>query len=295
MSGYEEAFGKTETPEAAPAETPVAVESVSETAPVVEPSPAQPSEPAAAPQAQPTGEQPQERDRDLAGLIKALQDEREQKRAAREEAATLKAWRAEQERKANEAASEIPHPLDDPNGFSNGLRKFAQTEVRKVDAAWQQRHDTTVEALSRNAMRRHLGAEKFGELEKFVGEAPDRAHIAARQSGDPYGWMYEKFEQHLESRKAQDTLKTLGGKSVDEIVAERLAAAKAEWEAGQVQQPEPSAPLQPERPRNPDGTFANSSQPQQRHQPPSLSVVSGAPAPRGGESRSGYDAAFRRG
>lgn len=279
MSGLDELLSETDVTPTPEAETPPAE--------VVTPEPqADPQEPAqseAAPvEAQPAAlSEPQpERDRDLAGLIKALQDEREQKRAAREEAARLKAWRDEQERKRQEAAAQAPDILDDPQAYIEWAERRQREIVRREVAAVQAQQAKAVETISRNMMLRHLGQEKFGELEKFIQAAPDRAHAIALKEADPYGWFYEKFEQAQKARKAEEAAKQLeqfGGKSVEEIVAERLAAERAKWEAehgGGQPQPQAARPADT-RQRNADGTFAPTPEPQ-RHRPKSLADLNGA-------------------
>jgi len=298
MSGYEEAFGKTETQEPAAVETPAAVESVAEPAPSAEPAPVQPSEPVleAAPVAAtpaPQSDQAQERDRDLAGLIKALQDEREQKRAAREEAAALKAWRAEQERLARQDAEKIPHPLDDPEGFARWQRNQVLSVRKELSSSFQRElHDTRM-SLSRELIEDQIGADKAKDLYAWIDtwgpQSPN--HAQASKSGHPYRWAWTKFQEEQRAKRGQEVLSQLGDKSLDELIEERVAARLAASQSA----PQPvEASSQPERQRNADGTFASSSQPQQRHQPVSLALVTGAPAPRGGETRSGYDAAFRK-
>lgn len=305
MSGYGEAFGQggSEAPVAAETvETPAAV---SEAAPIAQ---------AEAPQAAPVTDAPpadapvvsapssqtepqSERDRDIAGLIRALQDERDQKKAAREEAAQLRAWRAEQERKRQEAAAQAPDILEDPHGYMDFAERRQENVVRREVARVQQAQLKQIETLSRAMMVRHIGAEKVAEIEEFSRSAPPKAVDAAYASGDPYGWMFEKFEEAQAHKRAQEAAKQLDGRSIDDIVAERLAAERAKWEVehGGGQPQTDSQPARPAPPQGPDGKFISPSNQTQRHQPPSLNAVNGAASPRGGEVRSGYDAAFRKG
>lgn len=291
MSGYEDLIASNST-EAPAVETPPAPEPA-QAPPVVETPPA-----AAAPAA---AAEPQ----DPMAPVKALLDERDRRQAAERRAQEterqlqmIRARDAEQQRKAQEAANQIPHPLDDPDGFSVGIRNLTANAVNQVQSQWQVQQDRVVESLSRNAMRRHIGPEQFAELEKFAQAAPDRAHDLAYESGDPWGWMFEKLQEAKAQRQKEATLQALGGKTLDDRIAEAVAAERSKWEAenggGQ-----PQLAMQPAvdtRPRNQDGTFASTSTNQtQRHQPPSLSVVAAAPAPRGEEGRGGYDALFKRG
>lgn len=234
--------------------------------------------------------------------VKALLDERDRRQAAERKAQAveqqlqaIRAREAEQQRKAQEAANQLPHPLDDPEGFAAGVRALTNQAVRQAQTQTQAQQDRVVETLSRNALHRHIGKEQFTELEQFAQAAPDRAHELAYQSGDPWGWMYEKLQEAKKHRQAQSALQALGEKSLDERIAEAkaqaIAEARAQWEAEQGG----GQPAVDTRARNPDGTFAPSTNQTQRHQPPSLSVVAAAPAPRGEEARGGYDALFKRG
>lgn len=253
-------------PEAAPAPSEVQPDP----APVVPaetPAPAAPAEP-----------------QDPMAPVKALLDERERRQAAERRVAEFEARHREQEQKAREAAAKVPDPLEDPVKFARYLKQQQDAAVKAAYGDWQAQTDAHTEALSRNAMRRHLGAEQFGELEKFIGAAPDHAHTLARQSGDPYVWMHEKYEQAMKARKAEAALATLGDKPLEARIAEAVAAERAKWEAerGGGQPPAAVTPPADTRPRNPDGTFASPSQ-TQRHTPPSLSEVNGAAAVNGAE------------
>lgn len=280
MSGLEELYGDaseaTPTPEAQPAPAPEAVtqaEPAVTTGAPVEATPVVETPLAAAPT------QPQEREKDWVPV--ALLDEREKRRAAEAKAAQLEAWRAEQERKAREATEQMPHPLDDPERFAQWLLHQQRTAVQREVGSLSTRHQQQVEVISRNMMQRYLGPEKFAELDQFIQAAPDQAHAIAMKQADPYGWFHEKFEQAQKARKAEAAAKQLeqfGGKSVEEIIAERIAAERARWEAergGGQPQPAQVQPAADTRPRNPDGTFAPS-QPEQRHRPESLAKMNGA-------------------
>ena len=310
MSGYEDliASKSTETPVA---EAPPVVDVAPEPAPVAEPAPSEVQAPPvvetppAAAAEPPAQAEPQ----DPMAPVKALLDERDRRQAAERKAqetarelAAIRARDAEARRRAQEAASQLPHPLDDPEGFAEGVRALTNQAVRQVQTQTQAQQDRVVETLSRNALQRHIGKEQFTELEQFAKAAPDRAHDLAYQSGDPWGWMYEKLQEAKKHRQAQEALQKLGDKSLEERIEEAkqaaIAEARAQWEAERGGQPQPNAQPAPvdNRPRNPDGTFASTSANQtQRHQPPSLSVVAAAPAPRGEEARGGYEQLFKRG
>ncbi len=224
--------------------------------------------------------------------IGALLDERERRKAAERRAAELEAWRADLERKRQEAAAQAPDILEDPQGYIAWAEQRQRSVVQQAVAQVQAQQAKTVEAISRNMMQRHLGGEQFDQLCDFIDAAPDRAHAIARQQPDPYGWFYEQFQKAQQARKAESALQALGDKSLDERVAEAVAAERAKWEAEHGGQ----TPAQPpaNQPRKPNGKFDSTPQ-TQRHQPPSLSVVAAASAPRGEEARGGYEQLFKRG
>lgn len=307
MSGYEDLIASKST-EAPAVETPPVVDVAPEPAPVVsEPAPSEVQAPPvvetppAAAAEPPAQAEPQ----DPMAPVKALLDERDRRQAAERKAqetarelAAIRARDAEARRRAQEAASQLPHPLDDPEGFAEGVRALTNQAVRQAQSQTQAQQDRIVETLSRNALQRHIGKEQFSELEQFAKAAPDRAHDLAYQSGDPWGWMYEKLQEAKAQRQREATLQALGGKTLEERIAEAVAAERSKWEAehggGQPQPTAQPAPVADNRARNPDGTFAPSNS-TQRHQPPSLSVVAAAPSPRGEAARGGYDALFKRG
>lgn len=223
--------------------------------------------------------------------VKALLDERERRQAAERKALQYEAQVREIERRRREAAQQRPNVLDDPDAYD----AYWENRVKTVESSLVQQHQRQLEQLSRNMMARHLGAEKFGELDKFIKAAPDQAHAVALKQADPYGWFYEKYEQAMKARKAEEAareLEKLGGKSLDEVIAERVAAAIAERQA----QANPSAaPVAETRtqPRDETGKFAPSNSTTPRTAP-SLATVNGAPAPSGSDVRGGYDALFKQ-
>jgi len=299
MSGYEDLIASkaTETPVA---EAPPVVDVAPEPAPVAEPAPSEVQAPPAV-ETPPAAAAPQaETPADPMAPVKALLDERDRRQAAERKAqetarelAAIRARDAEAARKAQEAANQLPHPLDDPEGFAAGVRALTNQAVRQVQSQTQAQQDRVVETLSRNALKRHIGAEQFSELEQFAQAAPDQAHNLAYESGDPWGWMYEKLQEAKKHRQAQEALQKLGDKSLEERIeeakAQAIAEARAQWEAERGGQPQDDPqPSRPAPPQGPDGKFISPNQ-TQRHQPPSLSVVTGAPAPRGADAMSGYD------
>lgn len=292
MSGYEEAFGSDGAAPEAAVDTPAVAEGAppqSEAEPT--PAPAQ-AEPQTPPAETPAPSAPSGRDRDIAGLIKALQDERDQTKAAREEAARLKAWRDEQERKAAEAAAQVPDPLEHPEDFVGYFKNEIATLNKTFDARLQSELTKQRASFSARAWKKELGPENWKKLNEWVASNwSDQHHRHAMLQEDPYGFAWEKFQEIERGKRVKTIEEKLSGKDLDAYIAEQVAAKLAE---AQAQPAQPGAPAQPDRPRNPDGTFASPSQPQQRHQPPSLATVNGAPAPRGSEVRSGYDAAFRK-
>lgn len=291
MSGYEELIGK-ETPSEPQAATPAA-EAVVEAPVVSEPAPSE-VPPVEAPAAAAPQADTQEHTVPLPVLLRTRDELGTKLTAAEQRAIAAERQLAAFMRKQEEARAtvEVPHPLDDPDGFKSSLLQLQLRAVQEAVGPLREQHQQQLEQLSKTMLVRHIGADKFGELEQFINAAPDQAHAIAMRQADPYGWFYEKFEQAQKARKDHETLQSLQGKSIEEIVAERVAAELAKQTQAQ---PEPvAAPVADTRPRNPDGTFATSNQ-TQRHQPPSLSVVAAAPAPRGEEARGGYDALFKRG
>lgn len=306
MSGYEDLIASKST-EAPVVEAPPVVDVAPEPAPVV--SEAAPSEVQAPPVETPVAAAPpaQAEPQDPMAPVKALLDERDRRQAAERRAQeterelqTIRARDAEQRRKAQEATEQMPHPLDDPERFASWLLHKQQDAVNKAVGSLDQRYANDRQEISRVMVEQHLGPEKFAELNEAIQHAPQWLHDKALKQPHPWGYMLQEFNRVKEHKRAQEALSKLGGKSLDERIAEAkaqaIAEARAQWEAehggGQPQVAQPAADT---RARNPDGTFAPSTNQTQRHQPPSLSVVAAAPAPRGEEARGGYDALFKRG
>ena len=276
MGGLDELYGD-ETPATT---TDVAAQPAPEAATpppaVVEPAPSevQATPVVEAPPAAAAPGEPQDHSVPLNVLLRTREEFGGKLSAAEQRALIAERKLAEFMRKQEEASAtvDIPHPLDDPDGFKASLLKVQQKAVQDAVGPLRQQHQQQLEQLSKTMLVRHIGAEKFGELEKFINAAPDQAHAIAMRQADPYGWFYEKFEQAQKARKDHETLQALQGKSIEEIVAERVAAELAKQ--SQAATPAPAAPAD-SRARNPDGTFAPS-QPEQRHRPESLAKMNGA-------------------
>ncbi len=268
MSGLEELYGEaseaTTTPEAQPAPAP---EAVTQAEPTVTP-----TAPAEATPAAITPPEPQEHSVPLNVLLRTREEFGGKLSAAERELATLRAEKAERERKAREAAEQAPDMLSDPEGYAIWSERRYDERVRTAVAQADARNAQALQAMSRNMMMRHLGPEKFGELDKFIQAAPDQAHAIALKQADPYGWFFEKYEQAQAHRNSQETLKQLDGRSIDDIVKDAVEKARGEWEAAN------AAPVHHSKrqPRDEATQQFAPSQPEQRHRPESLAKMNGA-------------------
>lgn len=228
-----------------------------------------------------------DRDRDIAGLIKALQDEREKRQAKEAEAAELRAWRAEQERRRQEAARQAPPLLEDPEAWEqwalSRARELARKEAQQI--AQRQVQDILLEervASSEEKWREKLG----GEWDQFLGwvqKAPQQFHDAAFRNRDPYGWAHQEYERQKRLHRATELEQKLSGKSLDDYIQEQVQAKLAE---AQAQAPQG-------QPRTPQGQFAAPETPPkkpQRHTPPSVANINGSAAARPGRGGRGLDA-----
>lgn len=276
MGGLDELYGDETSATTTDVVTQPAPEPATPTPAVVEtaPSEVQATPVVETPPAAATSGEPQDHSVPLNVLLRTREEFGGKLSAAEQRALIAERKLAEFMRKQEEASAtvDIPHPLDDPDGFKASLLKVQQKAVQDAVGPLRQQHQQQLEQLSKTMLVRHIGAEKFGELEKFINAAPDQAHAIAMRQADPYGWFYEKFEQAQKARKDHETLQALQGKSIEEIVAERVAAELAKQ--SQAATPAPAAPAD-SRARNPDGTFAPS-QPEQRHRPESLAKMNGA-------------------
>lgn len=201
--------------------------------------------------------------------IKALLDERDRRQAAEAEAAELRAWRQQQERARQEAAAQAPNPIEDPEGFASWVQGLVGNTRNQVVAEFQDRSFQERAALSREMIEDQLG-DKFGDLAKFIDAAPDAMHAQARNQAHPYRWFHRQFLQAEKAKRAEEVTAKLGDKSLDDLLAEARAAAKAEALA------EMEAARNSGQPRRSNGQF-DSPSPTQRHRPASLADINGAP------------------
>lgn len=298
MSEEKDAVAFDDAFESAPvAETPPAAESITSPEPSPDPAPSDAPPVAETPpvEAAPSAEKP-EHTVPLPVLLRTRDELGTKLSAAEQRALAAERQLAAFLRKQEEAKAtvDVPHPLDDPDGFKASLLTLQQRAVQEAVGPLREQHQQQLEQLSKTMLVRHIGAEKFGELEQFINAAPDQAHAIAMRQADPYGWFFEKFEQAKAAREAESALKLIKEKPLEARIAEAVAAERAKWEAehggGQPQPAQPAQPTTPERPRNPDGTFASPSP--QRHRPEPLAAVIGAVAPTGGEARSAFDQAI---
>lgn len=222
--------------------------------------------------------------------VRALLDERDRRQAAEREALELRTWKQEQERARQEAAAQAPNPVEDPVGFADWVQQTVRRTREEVTQEFQRENFEYRTELSRRSVEKALG-DKVDDLYKFIDDAPDAMHAAAQRQADPYGWFHEQMLRRQKAQRAEELSKIVGDRSIDDIVAERIAAERAKWES-EMQASQPGF----DRPRGPDGKFAPSPSPSQtpRHQPPSLAAVNGASAPSGSDARGGYEAAFRK-
>lgn len=286
MTDKSELFPDVELPEtplvetpSAPVETPAPTEAAqtatpapAETQPVVSPTPAATPAPGYVP-------------------IDVLLRTRDEAKEAKRRADAAERQIAEIARKQREAAAQMPNPLDDPDVFNAWLGQQFRAVREEVTRDFQGRSFQERAALSREMMEDQLG-DKFGELAKFIDESPDELHAQARQQAHPYRWFYRQFQQAEKAKRAEALAAQVGDKSIDDIVAERVAAALAEREAATQAASPPAA----NQPRAPDGKFISPSEAQpQRRSAPSLVSVNGAAASTEPASVSGLDALLQRG
>lgn len=201
--------------------------------------------------------------------IKALLDERDRRQAAEAEAAELRAWRQQQERARQEAAAQAPNPIEDPEGFASWVQGLVGNTRSQVIAEIQAKRTEDRISRSRYDMEQKLGP-KFDDLAKFIDNAPDAMHAHARNELDPYGWFERQRLAQEKAKRAEEVTAKLGDKSLDDLLAEARAAAKAEALA------EMEAARNSGQPRRSNGQF-DSPSPTQRHRPASLADINGAP------------------
>jgi len=202
---------------------------------------------------------------------------------AEQRARDAEARLAEIDRQQREANAQIPDVFEDPQAnqryWANRIRTVEQQFSRTLDES------LTAERLanSEDKWSDKLGEEKFGRLIGWVKTWPKETHLHAMKQRDPYGWAWKQFEQIDTATRAKPIMERLGDRDLDAYIEEQVAARIANAQAQPAEEPIPG------QPRASNGQFASTST-QQRHQPPSLATVNGAPAPRGAESRSGFDA-----
>lgn len=280
MSVEGETVEATEQPQAA-----VEQSAPAESAPVTEtPAPAQPAV------AQPTETQAPDRSHEFAGLIKALQDERDQKKAFRDEAHRLRALHEDAARKREEAAKQRPHVLEDPEGYDawwenrvSSLERGFETKLSQT--LTRERIESSTEKWSEK-----LGDEEFNKLRDWSATMPPQWVKWAEGQRDPFGVAHKEFTKQQQAKQAEALARELGGKALSDFLEEKKQAWMAEQAAAA---PVDGSPVS-DRERDAQGKFIPTTQPQ-RHQPASLATINGAPAPRGVEARSGYDALIKRG
>lgn len=268
MSGVlDELFEDGAANDAAPAASEVAVSPQSE--PVIAPAPEAPA-PQAAPVQQAPTQQPVERSVPLPVLL----DERDKRKQYEAQARELQAQLDELNRKREEAESQLPNVLDDPDGYHQAVmrqaRQFASAEAQRIAREQVQRaiaEDRLVR--SEEHWRQQLG-DKWGEFNAWLEKAPQNFHNAAMGQRDPYGFAKAEFDRQQKLRRAEEWGQKIGDKSLDDYIAEQVAAKLAETQAV-------AAANAQDRPRNERGQFAPSTSPEpQRHRPKSLNEMNGA-------------------
>jgi hypothetical protein len=183
MSGYEDLIASKGTEDPA-VETPPVVDVAPEPAPVSEPAPSE-APPVEAPAAAAPQADTQEHTVPLPVLLRTRDELGTKLTAAEQRAIAAERQLAAFMRKQEEARAtvEVPHPLDDPDGFKSSLLQLQQRAVQEAVGPLREQHQQQLEQLSKTMLVRHIGADKFGELEQFINAAPDQAHaIAMRRS-----------------------------------------------------------------------------------------------------------------
>lgn len=179
------------------------------------------------------------------------------------EAEEAKRWRQEQERKAAEAAAQRPDFFKDPDAYQDWLDKRYTGAVQQVEQRWAERVTEVTVATSERYWKKELGADQWSELNEFIkAQSPQWQHQVRYGTDDPYGYAFEQFDALRQQDTARSVQERLAGKSLDEFVAEAVAAELAKHNAqparapnGQFQ-PRPSQPAQP-RPSAPSLAAVN--------------------------------------
>lgn len=269
---YEGGEATNEGAAATPAPEPVVAQP-----PAGEPAPVQSQEAQAAevqPQAAPPSPPVQEHAQPPLAPVTALLDERERRQAIQRERDELRAQLEAYERAKREAQEQAPNILDDPEGYHAYMTSQIMGLQRSFDARLQQALTSERMSISEDRWRDKLGDEDWKKLNDWIKSWPQQAHRQAMSQRDPYGWAWGRFQQIEKAQRFKTIEEKLGGKDPDAWLEEKLQ----ERLAAQSPQPQPAAQPQaqaPDRPRNPDGTFASPSE-QQPHRPASLSQMNGS-------------------
>lgn len=270
MSGVlDELFEDGATNDAAPAAPEVAVSPQSE--PVVTPAPEAPA-PQAAPAQQAPTQQPVERSVPLPVLL----DERDKRKQFEAQARELQAQLDEVNRKREEAESQIPNVLEDPNGYHKAVmlraRQFASEEAQRI-AQEQVRQALAKDRIENSAERwsEKLGEAAFRKLYEWTATMPPQWVRWAENQRDPFGAAHKEWDRQQKAKQAEEWGQKIGDKSLDDYIAEQVAAKLAEAQAA-------AAANAQDRPRNERGQFAPSTspEPQRQHRPKSLNEMNGA-------------------
>lgn len=216
-------------------------------------------------------------------------DERDKRQAAERRAQEAEArWQAE-ERRREELRAQAPNVLEDPEGY----HAWVQDRFGELNKGFESRLERAVIterlANSEEKWRDKLGDEKFEAFHAWTATQHPQWVAQAERQRDPFGFAYKEFDKIQKAQRAEQILGKLGDKDLDAFLEEQKQA----WIAENAP-PADVPPLTPERARAPDGKFtASPSQQQRPASAPSLNSVNGAPAPRGTEQRSGYEALFQ--
>lgn len=269
---------------------------------VVEPVVAEPvaAEPAPAPEtpapvvAEPAAQAPQDHSVPLNVLLRTREEFGGKLSQAEQRAQAAERKLADIERREREAAAQMPDPLEDTQGFLQWQKtRDAERETRLRQefqgALLKDRLESSEDKWSEK-----LGDEKFAKLRQWITTWPDAVHDRAERERDPYGWAWREFEKIEKAKFAETVEQKLGGKTLEERIAEAeaqaVATARATWEAEHGPPSEPDASVA----RAPNGQFA-SPPPKQRHQPVPLAAIDGASVSRGDAGADPFNQIYKRG
>lgn len=244
------------------------------TAPEIAPAAASPvvtTEPAAPPVPAPT--EPRSADSvPLHVLLRQREEFGGKLTAAEQRARELEAQLEEFQRKREEAEAKAPDMLIDPDGYHRWAmqqaRELARAEAEEI-AETRIQNALMQDRLARSvsAWQDKLGPDEWVKFNDWVAKAPPQFQNRARAQYDPYGYAHKEYQRQQKLAKATELEQKLGGKSLDEVIEERVAAKLAEMQAASPQ----------DRVRNERGQFVPSStQEPQRHRPKGLHEMNGA-------------------